>query len=54
MKDEALFINIGRGSIVKETLLIEVLKSRVIRHAYLDVFENEPLNLIMNYMNWIM
>ncbi|SUK96519.1 D-3-phosphoglycerate dehydrogenase [Staphylococcus aureus] len=39
MKDEALFINIGRGSIVKETLLIEVLKSRVIRHAYLDVFE---------------
>lgn len=26
MKDEALFINIGRGSIVKEALLIEVLK----------------------------
>ncbi|HCU8932584.1 TPA: phosphoglycerate dehydrogenase [Staphylococcus aureus] len=43
MKDEALFINIGRGSIVKEALLIEVLKSKVIRHAYLDVLENEPL-----------
>ncbi|HCW9446824.1 TPA: phosphoglycerate dehydrogenase [Staphylococcus aureus] len=43
MKDEALFINIGRDSIVKEALLIEVLKSKVIRHAYLDVFENEPL-----------
>ncbi len=42
MKDEALFINIGRGSI-HEALLIEVLKSKVIRHAYLDVFENEPL-----------
>lgn len=27
----------------QETILIEVLKSRVIRHAYLDVFENEPL-----------
>ncbi|GAA5467100.1 glyoxylate/hydroxypyruvate reductase B [Staphylococcus aureus] len=43
MKDEALFINVGRGSIFKEALLIEVLKSRVIRHAYLDEFENEPL-----------
>ncbi len=43
MKDEALFINIGRGSIVNNCSLVEVLKSKVIRHAYLDVFENEPL-----------
>ncbi|MFI9579265.1 phosphoglycerate dehydrogenase [Staphylococcus capitis] len=44
MKDEALFINIGRGTIVKEELIIEVLRNRLIRHAYLDVFENEPLS----------
>lgn len=44
MKDNALFINIGRGSIVKEEILINVLKDKVIRHAYLDVFENEPLS----------
>lgn len=43
MKDETLFINIGRGSVVDEQLLIEVLKNKIIRHAYLDVFENEPL-----------
>ncbi|MCS5349569.1 phosphoglycerate dehydrogenase [Staphylococcus aureus] len=43
MKDEALFINIGRGSVVDEQTLIEVLKNKIIRHAYLDVFENEPL-----------
>ncbi|MBO1199810.1 phosphoglycerate dehydrogenase [Staphylococcus simiae] len=44
MKDEALFINIGRGSIVKEELIIEVLREKIIRHAYLDVFEHEPLS----------
>ncbi|MBO3066380.1 phosphoglycerate dehydrogenase [Staphylococcus shinii] len=43
MKNELLFINVGRGSIVKEEVLVEVLKEKIIRHAYLDVFENEPL-----------
>lgn len=44
MKDEALFINIGRGTIVDESIIIEVLRQRIIRYAYLDVFENEPLS----------
>lgn len=44
MKDEALFINIGRGTIVDEDLLIEILRNHTIRHAYLDVFEKEPLS----------
>ncbi len=43
MKDEALFINIGRIVNSQEVLSTEVLKSKVIRHAYLDVLENEPL-----------
>lgn len=43
MKNEALFINVGRGTIVKEEVLVEVLNEKLIRHAYLDVFENEPL-----------
>lgn len=44
MKDTALFINVGRGSIVKNDVIIDVLKNNIIRHAYLDVFENEPLD----------
>ncbi|MEB7385532.1 phosphoglycerate dehydrogenase [Staphylococcus xylosus] len=43
MKNDALFINVGRGTIVKEEVLVEALKEELIRHAYLDVFENEPL-----------
>ncbi|MEY8604442.1 phosphoglycerate dehydrogenase [Staphylococcus nepalensis] len=44
MKDTALFINVGRGTIVDENIIANVLKDKLIRHAYLDVFENEPLN----------
>ncbi|RIP33070.1 hydroxyacid dehydrogenase [Staphylococcus gallinarum] len=44
MKNTALMINVGRGSIVKEDILIRALKDKLIRHAYLDVFEEEPLN----------
>lgn len=44
MKDTALFINVGRGSVVKNEVIIEVLQNKIIRHAYLDVFENEPLS----------
>lgn len=43
MKDDSLFINVGRGTIVKEEIILKVLKNKIIRHAYLDVFENEPL-----------
>ena len=44
MDNNALFINVGRGTIVDEEVLINVLKDRLIRHAYLDVFEKEPLS----------
>jgi phosphoglycerate dehydrogenase-like enzyme len=43
MKPEAVLINIGRGNIVNEASLIRAMRSRRIRGAVLDVFENEPL-----------
>ncbi len=43
MKQNAVFINVGRGQTVNEYDLIEVLKNGVISHAFLDVFANEPL-----------
>ncbi|PHK49552.1 phosphoglycerate dehydrogenase [Staphylococcus edaphicus] len=43
MSSEALFINVGRGTIVEEDILIEALQKNLIRHAYIDVFEHEPL-----------
>ncbi len=39
MKNDALFINVGRGTIVKEEVLVEALKEELIRHAYLDVLK---------------
>ncbi|MBI5974705.1 phosphoglycerate dehydrogenase [Staphylococcus canis] len=44
MNDHTLFVNIGRGTIVEEAILVEVLKNKLIRKAYLDVFEQEPLD----------
>lgn len=43
MKDSALFMNFGRGDLVKESTLLHALKHDEIRHAVLDVFEREPL-----------
>ncbi|WP_059172726.1 D-2-hydroxyacid dehydrogenase [Bacillus sp. FJAT-27445] len=43
MKDSAVFINIGRGDLVKEETLLKVMEEQVIAHAYLDVFQTEPL-----------
>ena len=43
MKETTVFMNFGRGDLVDEALLIEVLKNDVIGHAVLDVFETEPL-----------
>ncbi len=39
---DGVLINIGRGSTVDETALIEALRNGTIRSAGLDVFENEP------------
>ncbi len=43
MKNEAVFINIGRGDTVNEEELMEVMEENGISHAVLDVFEQEPL-----------
>ncbi|MEH7226776.1 D-2-hydroxyacid dehydrogenase [Bacillus sp. JJ1566] len=43
MKKEAIFINIGRGDLVKEEVLLRAMESKKISHTVLDVFEQEPL-----------
>ena len=54
MKKSSVFINIGRGSTVKEADLITALKEKLIAGAVLDVFEKEPLsesNELWNFEN---
>ncbi|MDQ3925236.1 MAG: D-2-hydroxyacid dehydrogenase [Actinomycetota bacterium] len=43
MKQEAYFVNVGRGKVVHEGALVEALKSGPLAGAALDVFEEEPL-----------
>ena len=43
MKEEAYFVNIGRGSVVDEAALVEALEEGRLSGAALDVFETEPL-----------
>jgi glyoxylate/hydroxypyruvate reductase A len=44
MPEGACLINVGRGEHVVEKDLLAALDSRWITHAYLDVFEREPLD----------
>lgn len=44
MKKNALFVNVGRGSVVDENALIEALKNERIFGTVLDVFAEEPLS----------
>jgi phosphoglycerate dehydrogenase-like enzyme len=43
MKSSAVLINLGRGPVVVETALVDVLRQEKIRGAVLDVFDEEPL-----------
>ena len=42
MKPTAVLVNMARGGIVDDAALIQALKSKTIRAAGLDVYENEP------------
>ncbi|TMU83630.1 D-2-hydroxyacid dehydrogenase [Bacillus sp. BHET2] len=43
MKETAVFINIGRGDLVEESVILEATEKKLIGHIYLDVFDKEPL-----------
>ena len=43
MKSSAVFVNIGRGDLVKEEVLVEAMEEHELAHAILDVFNPEPL-----------
>ena len=43
MKEEAIFMNFGRGDLIKEEQLIKAMTERQISYCVLDVFETEPL-----------
>ncbi|QDQ00169.1 D-2-hydroxyacid dehydrogenase [Lysinibacillus fusiformis] len=43
MKNNAIFMNFGRGNLVDEKVLIQAIKADEIGYAVLDVFEQEPL-----------
>lgn len=45
MKTTALFMNFGRGDLVKEAHLLRALQEEEIAYAVLDVFEKEPLEV---------
>ncbi len=43
MKESAVLVNVGRGALINEKVLVEALSRRWIGGALLDVFEEEPL-----------
>lgn len=43
LKPTAILVNVGRGAVVDQSALIEILKNKKIRGAGLDVFDGEPL-----------
>jgi phosphoglycerate dehydrogenase-like enzyme len=43
MKDDALLVNVGRGTVVDEEALLEALGNGQVSYACLDVFAVEPL-----------
>ena len=56
MKKNPIIINVSRGSLINEIDLIQALKDKKIRGVGLDVFENEPLPInseLLNFENTI-
>ncbi|MDN7243708.1 D-2-hydroxyacid dehydrogenase [Planococcus sp. N028] len=45
MKNDAIFMNFGRGDLVEDKILVDALQNGAIGFAVLDVFEQEPLPL---------
>ncbi|MBM7587072.1 phosphoglycerate dehydrogenase-like enzyme [Bacillus pakistanensis] len=43
MKASSVFINLGRGDVIRESVLLKVMEDQDITHAFLDVFIDEPL-----------
>lgn len=43
MRPSAGFYNLGRGNAVDEAALVRALESGTLAHAFLDVFQQEPL-----------
>lgn len=43
MKEDAIFMNFGRGDLIAEEELVRAMSERQIGYAVLDVFEKEPL-----------
>ncbi|WP_246187605.1 D-2-hydroxyacid dehydrogenase [Ornithinibacillus caprae] len=43
MNNEAVFLNMGRGDLVRSSTLIKAIQANEIAHAVLDVMEEEPL-----------
>jgi glyoxylate/hydroxypyruvate reductase A len=43
MKKDAVLINVGRGALLQEEDLLLAMRTKTIRAAVLDVFEQEPL-----------
>lgn len=43
LKQTAILVNVGRGAVIDQNALIELLKNKKIRGAGLDVFDGEPL-----------
>lgn len=44
MDENSIFINVGRGDTVDEKALYDALERKIIKAAYIDVFEKEPIS----------